>query len=618
VEQSPAERGGPLTVQTGQTLRPMPRRTPLLADAGDARPPQRRLFILPKPPTYLVLWRLIRWARAGVRLTLLVLLDVVSGRNTLIDRGRRLRDAFEWAGGPSVEMARILSARLDLLPAPVCFALAMVRDRAKPLDASVATERIEAIAGVPFAEVFQALDPVPIASEYVACTWQGRLIDGRKVAIRVRRPGAGRLASADWAALNLVFTILEFFTFVRPGFFKHLREEGRGVVEAEYDFIAAARFQSLFRKYAEKDKLSIATASKVVHELSGDAVMTTEFEQGIPYSELADALAVDDFQAVARARLDGIVPRKVAKRLLRVSWWGFFENLFFDAAPGRQRILLQADRIVFLFMPRCQGNSARVKMLQRQVLRRMTAGDVTAAARSMVQMLAPLPFIDVHHFSKALEARLWPVLFAMRDDEAPWWDRISANIWLALLQTASEFGVPVRTDTFRIMRSTLYYDVMSARLWGGIDSLKEFQRYERRADARTARKLRKQLRGLEDRDPGEMILARLSELSETFNRVGFWLDTTSRNLPVEFTSLSSKGAYAMTVMIRYAIVAALVTGFAGIAWFTWRWGTGMPATAANAIVTALFTPGVWLLLGGGLLLSIRRILFRLNDMDNAQ
>jgi ubiquinone biosynthesis protein len=159
---------------------------------------------------------------------------------------RRARTALEDAGGMFVKLGQLLATRPDLLPPVALEELGRLHASARPLgrdevEAAIVAE-LEGLLTDHFAEV----DWTPLGSASIAQVHTARLHDGRRVVIKVRRPGLleaverdlaiaiglARLAQrrTDWGRVYGVAGIAEdFAAALRTEL--DLRVEGRHAVE---------------------------------------------------------------------------------------------------------------------------------------------------------------------------------------------------------------------------------------------------------------------------------------------------------------------------------------------------------------------------------------------------
>jgi ubiquinone biosynthesis protein len=116
-----------------------------------------------------------------------------------------LRQTFANIGGTFIKFGQQMAIRVDLLPYAYCEELTKLLDRVEPFPSAQAITAVERVTGKPLAETFRTFDPAPIGSASVACVYQAILLNGDKVAVKVRRPHIGELFEADfwyWAGYS--------------------------------------------------------------------------------------------------------------------------------------------------------------------------------------------------------------------------------------------------------------------------------------------------------------------------------------------------------------------------------------------------------------------------------
>lgn len=161
---------------------------------------------LPPPSAFLRGWN-ARRSRAR-RYTQVVRIATRHGLGGYLGRGRRtdgrpaaiarsLRDALNEGGVTFVKLGQMLSTRRDLLPEVFADQLATLQTRAEPEPWAQIERAIEEELGKPLTEVFQMVDPSPLASASVAQVHSARLLDGTPVVLKVQRPGARKQVTSD-------------------------------------------------------------------------------------------------------------------------------------------------------------------------------------------------------------------------------------------------------------------------------------------------------------------------------------------------------------------------------------------------------------------------------------
>lgn len=585
------------------------------------RAPERRRgaeFMRREKPPEPTAWQV---HRAG--LTLLRSYLGFAVRRTLFARkdraaqARLARQAFERAGFAGARVGKQLGMRMDLVPLELCVELANINDHKPPMAFELAMQRVRDAAGRPLEEVYETIDPEPIASNTVQCIYQATLVGGQRVAVRVRRNGVRSDVLAMVRAMGLLSKVAELMGAVRPGFFESVRSELVDFANEEFDFVRQARQQSVFQKRAKEARLSWLCAPAVHHELSSPSVLVSEFEAGFRLSEFIEAISAGDDAFLRMTEKMHIDPEKVARRVLHATWWAMLENLFFVAQPDPMDIVVQpGNQLVFLSFHDCGTFSGPNKRLYAQTMRYLRNDDVSSAAQSIVQMLSPLPYIDVFDFSKRIEAGLWYTLFALKDEHAPWWERTSMGAWDTVLQVCQFYGVTPRLEVLRMMRATLTIDMMAAQLNPDLELLEEFDRYSRKADRRAARAAMEDLRETDIEDLEARIVATGARIGEGLLRVGLFLETTAENLPVSHLSLTGKFAFAASEVLRLGVLLTALTIVGTVARQVMVLQDGGAWQLGVLLLSTLTAPAFLAISFLLLALTLRRILFRLDDRSD--
>src|SRR6516165_5032574 len=155
---------------------------------------------------------------------------------------RRLRLALEQAGPIFVKLGQVASTRTDLLPTPVTSELARLQDHVAPVPWPMVRAVVEDELGADISEVFEHVDPEPLASASLAQAHAARRRGGHPVILKVQRPGIDELVTRDLAMIRRLTARLESWAAWARAY--HVAELGRGFADAlaeELDFRAEAR-----------------------------------------------------------------------------------------------------------------------------------------------------------------------------------------------------------------------------------------------------------------------------------------------------------------------------------------------------------------------------------------
>lgn len=481
-------------------------------------------------------------------------------------RAKRLRKILEWLGGTFIKVGQQLAIRSDVLPKAYCDELKTLFDKAEPMPEAYPGEAIYRQTGKRLAETFAYFEFPPIGSASVSCVYKARLHDGTQVVVKVRRPGIVEAFKTDLAAFDIVLKSLEFLTILRPRVTGTLRSEMRLMLLEELDFHIEARYQELFRTYYKKRKKLRMTAPKIFPKLCGREVIVSEFVTGI---WLKDMIAGLEGHGRKRYRrwLEGfdIDPHKIAKQLIRGSHYGFFECPFFHGDPHPGNILVQPrNRIVMVDFGACGVFGERERHQLAQMHRYQAKEDVSGMVQCVIGLMEPLPPIDIDPFRRRLEDAWWKGFYGIKSKHADWWERTSFRLWSALLREVRRAEIPLPLSVLRMVRATLLYDTVAARLYRGINVFKEyrwyFDRYARRVQRDMQRSFLRQL--FCGPDPENYV--RLRRIFEVGNLLLYQAELLLRRPLPDFSALVSKGWDILKILAKWALVSLTVTLVMGV------------------------------------------------------
>lgn len=247
-----------------------------------------------------------------------------------LPRGQRVRLALQELGPIFVKFGQVLSTRRDLVPPDIADELVQLQDRVKPFDGELALALVEKALGRPVGEAFAAFDTTPLASASIAQVHPATLPDGRKVVVKVLRPGIDGQIAQDIALLNALATLVERThpraDKIRP---REVVAEIDATLAAELDLHREGANASVLRRFwAGSKDLYIP---EVVWSHSGEGALTLERVSGIP---------ADDIAALDAA---GIDRRALAAKTVRLFYTQVFRDNFFHADAHAGNIWVDSD-----------------------------------------------------------------------------------------------------------------------------------------------------------------------------------------------------------------------------------------------------------------------------------
>ncbi len=253
------------------------------------------------------------------------------GSDSQRDQAKRLRAALEDLGPTFCKLGQVLSTRPDLLPLAFIEELSTLQDHVPPMGDAEVVEVMEEELGVPWEDVFESIDPEPLAAGTIAQVHEATLEGGDRVVIKVQRPTARTEIMEDLA-------LLEMFaerTKHRPLFhqiidmsavFEHLSDS----LQRELDFGREAsnihRMGEILESYSRLD------VPKVHDELSSTRLLVMEKIEGIPVREAPE----------------GEARREAARQLLESYYQQILTDGFFHADPHPGNLMWWKDEVYFL------------------------------------------------------------------------------------------------------------------------------------------------------------------------------------------------------------------------------------------------------------------------------
>jgi ubiquinone biosynthesis protein len=199
--------------------------------------------------------------------------------------GERLAVALEHLGPVAIKMGQLLSTRADIFGQSFADDLARLKDQLAPFPLEVAYAQVSESLGRPAGSLFREFHP-PVGAASLAQAHPATLHDGRKVAVKVLRPGVEHRIRADIRALILAARWAE-----RLGP-EAQRLEPRGAVatvarslELELDLRLEAAGASELGEVMARDPYM--RAPEVIWEGVGKRVLTLAWAEGMALSDPA-------------------------------------------------------------------------------------------------------------------------------------------------------------------------------------------------------------------------------------------------------------------------------------------------------------------------------------------
>ncbi len=243
------------------------------------------------------------------------------------DTGKRLVKALTTLGPTWVKFGQILSTRPDVIPESIIVELQTLQDAVEPVPFAEVDGQLQRNLGKDWRSKFERFEETPLASASIGQVHEAVLLDGRRVVLKIQRPGIRPKIESD---VNILHTIAGYMEEAFPeAHIMDLRGMVRGFAKSlaqELDYRTEAGNMDRFRRNFEGHP--DIHVPEVHQALSTDQVLTMEFIVGRKFDKVIE---------------EGRAPDDLVKRYFNVAYKMLFLDGFFhgDLHPGN--ILLMED-----------------------------------------------------------------------------------------------------------------------------------------------------------------------------------------------------------------------------------------------------------------------------------
>jgi ubiquinone biosynthesis protein len=349
--------------------------------------------------------------------------------------------------GPAyVKFGQILSTRPDVVGRELARELRVLQDRLPPFPSAQARASIEAELGRPVDELFEAFEP-PVAAASIAQVHPAiERRSGRKVAVKVLRPGVERRFRTDIDAFYFIARTLE--TLLPAS--RRLRPTAvvahfEGVVLAEMDLRLEAASASEFRDNTRDDPLF--RVPQILWDLCGRRVMTMEWVEGAPMGDPERLAAM------------GVNLERLAEKIIQVFLDHALRDGFFHADMHQGNLKVREDGAILALD---FGIMGRIDRLTRRYYAEILYGFLERDYRRIAEVHFEAGYVppdrDVDQFAQALRSIGEPIF---GQDVS----RISmARLLAHLFEVTERFGMKTRTELILLQRTMVVVEGVARSL----------------------------------------------------------------------------------------------------------------------------------------------------------
>jgi predicted unusual protein kinase regulating ubiquinone biosynthesis (AarF/ABC1/UbiB family) len=307
----------------------------------------------------------------------------------LRERAHNLRSALEELGPTFAKLGQILSTRPDLLPPEVIDELSTLQDQVPPLTEAEVVAVMEEELGVPWEDVFESIDPQPLAAGTIGQVHRATLETGEPVVAKVQRPGARDEIMRDLGLFELFAEKAEHRHAMRrlvdiPAVIDHLSESLKRELDFRREASNIARLREVLAPYPRLD------VPGVFEQLSSSRLLVLEFIDGVPVRQAPD------------------VPerRQAARQLIESYYRQVLTDGFFHADPHPGNLLWADGKVYFLDCGMVGEVEPRVRELMLLLVMAFWQEDDAFLSEVVLQLSGhgDYPDLDVPEFQREIGA----------------------------------------------------------------------------------------------------------------------------------------------------------------------------------------------------------------------
>jgi ubiquinone biosynthesis protein len=387
------------------------------------------------------------------------LLGSLAGRRARAAAPQRLRRLFEDLGGTFVKFGQMLALQPNVLAADYCNALYDLLDRVAPFPYAEVQRTVAEELGRPLAEVFDAFEPIPLATASVGQVHVAYL-GGQKVAVKVQRPrveaefaGDLRLMTAAMAAIRRLH-LRPLYWLLEP------MSEFVGWTWEEIDYRHEARYSERLRLLAADNP--VQCVPKVYLEYSTRRVLVVEFLDGVTLLDLLRAREQGDEIMERRLAAAGFDGRRFAANVIDNFIGDAFRHGLYHADLHPANLMILPGNVVGYID---FGITGVLSPYSRRHLMVMTLalaqGDMETLAGEFLRLSVHADGADLAGFQQGLAVL-----------SADWYEvdgghrRLRVNftrVMTDMLQLSRRTGVMPERDIVKYIRSAIAIDGLNLR-----------------------------------------------------------------------------------------------------------------------------------------------------------
>ncbi|MGL5151931.1 MAG: ABC1 kinase family protein [Clostridium sp.] len=245
-----------------------------------------------------------------------------------------LRRALEELGPTFIKIGQILSTRKDILPDEYIHELKNLQDNVPIEEFENVNKTFYESVGKEIDECFLYFNKTPIASASIAQVFEGVLLDGTKVVIKIQRRDIYELMTTDIRILTKIFSINKIRKKIEVIDPIEALKELKKITEKELDFIIEMNNMIKFKE--ENKKNTLIRVPTVFEGFCTKKVLTQEYIDGFKVNNIREIIA------------GGYNTKEIIKKLSLAYCDQVFKHGFFHGDPHPGNILISNGKLCFI------------------------------------------------------------------------------------------------------------------------------------------------------------------------------------------------------------------------------------------------------------------------------
>ncbi len=355
-----------------------------------------------------------------------------------------LKESFEQMGVTYIKLGQFIASTPSIFPREYVLAFQDCLDATTPIPFTkiLSVLREELGRERDLGDIFEHIDPKPLASASIAQVHRAVLIGGRQVALKVQKPNVATVIHTDLSVLHRGFWLAEkLVPSIRAANLAPILDEIRSRMLMETDFVAESCHIEKFLNFLKQMGNTQVTAPTVHHELTTKRVLTMDLLLGKSLVDETLEIAKDDEKS-----------HQVMSDVLDTWFSSLMATGEFHADLHAGNLMMLDDgRIAFLdfgLVGKIEPKSLQACFVLVQSLQ---TNDYQGMARAMVEIGMTHERVDIDGLGKDLHRMLGQI----GKDNRP--ESLNAMM-LELTEIGKRHGIHFPRDFALLLKQLLYFD----------------------------------------------------------------------------------------------------------------------------------------------------------------